>query len=348
MEPSVCIILVNYRTWQDTVECVESILKSSYKNYQIVIVENGSGDESWENMLRWAKGELTHGILPTNKLFRLSHPPHHKPLLYFRATPYEAQHMSRGPQQDINPLLFIRSDKNLGFAGGNNIGLGYALHARFDYAWLLNNDTVIEHDAISELVKYCEEEKKKNSKTGIAGSKLLVYHKPDTLQGIGAVFNKFSGKSKIIGAQEKDTGQYDHNGFEMNYVIGAAMFVSREFLLDVGMMSEEYFLYNEENDWAARGRQKGWKVGVAVKSKVYHKQGTSTGNSPKKSRWHVTAMQYKYRGKIRLYKKYYRRQLPFLYFHLITRSLRSVMRGNFDETRVIYASIFNTKFERKG
>ena len=345
MNPKVCIVLVNYKTWQDTIECMESILKSDYRNYQIVVVENGSEDESWEKFLKWARGEVNTTLTADNKLLNLSCPPAHKPLLYFRAESGESDTMRLGPLDGIMPILFIKSKINLGFAGGNNTGMRYALNSNFDYVWLLNNDTVIEKNAISELVKYAEIKRQEKQNIGIIGSKLMLYHKPDIFQGVGAVFNKYSGKSNIIGAQEKDNGQYDNVEIECNYVIGASMFVSSAFLLDVGLMSEEYFLYNEENDWSARAKLKGWKVGVATQSKVYHKQGASTGNSPKKSKWQLKALNYKYRGKIKLYKKYYRPQLFFLYLHLITRSLKYISKGNMSEAKVIYKAIFNTKFE---
>jgi len=345
MTPKVCIVLVNYKTWQDTVECMESILRSSYPHYQIVVVENGSGDNSWEMMLKWARGEYQHVIATNNPLFTLSHPPVAKPLLYFRATTDDSGHLRLGPLDGIMPILFIKSEKNLGFAGGNNVGMRYALQSDFDYVWLLNNDTVIDEHAIRALVQYAEVQKEKGNTIGIVGSKLRVYHQPDKMQGIGAIFNKYSGKSKIIGAQEVDKGQYDDKEIVCNYVIGAAMFVNRPFLVDVGLMSEEYFLYNEENDWSARAKLKDWGVGVATKSIVYHKQGASTGNSPKKSKWQIKALHYKYRGKIKLYKKYYRLQLPFLYWHLFTRSLKYMAKGNFSEAKVIYQAMFNTKFE---
>jgi hypothetical protein len=285
-------------------------------------------------------------VLTNNKLFRLSNPISKKPLLYFRAYAGESDTLRLGPMENLYPILYVQSKMNLGFAGGNNVGMRYALNSNFDYVWLLNNDTVIEKDAVAELVKYAEARKNEKEKIGIIGSKLLVYHKPEKMQGVGAVFNKYSGMSKIIGAQEVDKGQYDNEEIQCNYVIGAAMFVSKEFLLDVGLMSEEYFLYNEENDWSARAKLKSWKVGVAVKSKVYHKQGASTGNSPKKSKWQIKALNYKYRGKIKLYKKYYRPQLPFLYFHLFRRSIKYILNGNISEAKVIYAAMFNTKFEQ--
>jgi len=344
MKPKVCIVLVNYKTWQDTVECMESILRSDYKNYQIVVVENGGGDDSWEQMLKWTRGEKIADFDPANKLLKLSHPPAHKPLLYFRAENGESDTLRLGPLDGIMPILYINSKINLGFAGGNNIGIRYAMNSNFDYVWLLNNDTVIEPNAITELVNFCEFKIEQKEKIGIVGSKLMVYHQPEKMQGVGAIFNKYSGKSKIIGAQETDNQQYDQATIKCNYVIGASMFVSKPFLENVGLMSEEYFLYNEENDWSARGKLKGWDVGVAIKSKVYHKQGASTGNSPKKSMWQIKALNYKYRGKIKLYKKYYRAQLPFLYIHLLTRSFKYIVKGNMSEAKVIYGAIFNTKF----
>ncbi|MBK8488947.1 MAG: glycosyltransferase family 2 protein [Bacteroidetes bacterium] len=340
--PSVCIILVNYNTWEDTIECMESILKSNYSNFQIVVVENYSTNNSWEQLIKWCRGEAFPKVEASNPLFKYSNPPAIKPVMYLRANVEESDHLRLINTGGIKPILFIKSDENLGFAGGNNVGLRYAIFNSFDYMWLLNNDTVIESDTLKQLVDYGELHAKK--KIGIIGSKLLLYHKPDTLQGMGAVFNKYSGKSKIIGAQQKDIGQFDNADVQCNYVIGAAMFVPRSFVLDVGVMSEDYFLYNEENDWASRAKRKGWSVGVAAKSKVYHKQGASTGNSPKKSKWQIKALHYKYRGKIKLYKKYYRPQLPFLYLHLLSRSATYLAKGNFSEAAVIYKAIFNTKF----
>lgn len=341
--PSVCIILVNYNTWEDTIECMESVLKNNYTNYQIVVIDNSSTNDSWEQLIKWCRGGAFSKVESGNPLFYLSNPPAEKPVMYLRATVQESDHLRLMNTQGIKPVMFIKSETNLGFAGGNNVGLRYALFNSFDYMWLLNNDTVIEKDAITHLVKFAEENTTKNF--GILGSKLLLYHKPDTLQGMGAVFNKYSGKSKIIGAQQIDRGQFDASPVPCTYVIGAAMFVSRRFVLDVGLMSEDYFLYNEENDWASRAKKKQWSVTAVAQSRVYHKQGASTGNSPKKSKWQLKALGYKYRGKILLYKKYYRPQLPFLYLHLLSRSLRYMVKGNVQEAMVIYKSILNIKTE---
>lgn len=345
--PRVCIVLVNYKTWRDTAECMESLMKSKYGNFQIVVVENGSEDDSMEKLTAWAEGrELMHGAGDFS-LSALSTPPATKPLEFAVCPAERSATLEAGTVHGGLPLLYIENARNAGFAGGNNIGLRYALHNTFDYVWLLNNDTVTDPDALDALVDFARKAEKEGKKYGIIGSKLLLYHKPQILQGLGARFNRYSGKSKIIGAREQDLGQYDNMPLEMNYVIGASMFVPKAFLEDVGLMSESYFLYNEENDWSARGRLRGWSVGTAVASKVYHKQGTSTGNSPKKKKWQRTALHYKYRGKILLYKKYYRRQLPFLYLHLFTRSMHYLLRGQFPEAGVIFGEVFGGSSTRE-
>ena len=330
----VCVILVNWKTWQDTAECIESLLRADAPGMQIVVVENDSPDDSWEKLNAWARGEVTVEIPADNKLRHLSTPPASKPLQFATGNAGDTQ----GIQTEA-PLVLIRSDKNLGFAGGNNVGLRYMLQHGFDYAWLLNNDTVIEPDAVQALIRH---QQSHGDHTGITGSKLRLYHKPEVLQGLGAVFNPKKGTSRIIGAQQEDQGQFDQEAEQITYAIGAAMFVNRKFLEEVGLMSEDYFLYNEENDWSARASRKGWTVGVAADSVVYHKQGASTGNSPKKSKWAIQALRYKYRGKILLYKKYYRKYLPYLYIHLLRRSLRYILRGNLREAGVIYQAILNT------
>jgi GT2 family glycosyltransferase len=332
----VCIILVNYKTWRDTAECIESLLRCNTANMQVVVVENDSPDDSWEQLQNWAQGKVSIELSPENTLHRLTNPPVAKPIRYAAVSEQEAANLTTNV-----PVVFIRTASNLGFAGGNNVGLRYMLNNDFQYAWLLNNDTVIEPNAVDALVTYLQQHS--GGKIGITGSKLRLYHKPEVLQGLGAVFNKYSGTSKIIGAQQVDNGQFNQSISNITYAIGAAMFVSRAFLEDVGLMSEEYFLYNEENDWSARAHLKGWKVGVAVDSIVYHKQGASTGNSPKKSKLQVKALNYKYRGKILLYKKYYRAQIPFLYIHLIRRSVRYLLKGNMQEAGVIYKALLNTK-----
>ncbi len=157
---------------------------------------------------------------------------------------------------------YIQTEKNLGFAGGNNIAIQYALQENADYVWLLNNDTTIETYALVNLVRKIKE--KKN--IGICGSRLMYYHDKDKVQGIGGTYSLITGKAKHI---------YNESDLcDLKYVVGASMLVSRDFLKNIGLMDESYFLYFEELDWAERGKKK-YEIDVALDSVVYHKEGTS-------------------------------------------------------------------------
>jgi len=292
----VYVILVNYNGWKDTVECLENLLRCNHPNYQVVVVDNHSTDNSIDELQKWAQGNhpfTGHNTEP--KLLHLSQPALAKPVQYIlyssaeAATggsvameePLEAQAIAHSAITTKYPVVFIASDKNAGFSAGNNVAIRFAQQRNdFSHIWLLNNDTVAEPESLTALHEQAAHYAQSGKKAGIIGSKILYYDYPETIQVIaGFSFNKWTGTSHRKGCYEKDEGQYDREiEFDHKYCIfGASMFVSKEFLEDVGLLGEEYFMYWEELDWAQRSFLKGWEIGYVWKSKVYHKMGRSTG-----------------------------------------------------------------------
>jgi len=160
--PKVYIILLNYNNWADTIECLESVLRNDYPNYQVIVVDNNSPNNSMEYLKAWAEGRIDVWVNPNNPLRNLSFPPVPKPIPYVYYTREEAEKcknldLEEKFKSDIPegvttkyPIVFIQSGNNLGFAGGNNVGIRYALIKNdFDSVILLNNDTVIKGEAIS-------------------------------------------------------------------------------------------------------------------------------------------------------------------------------------------------------
>jgi GT2 family glycosyltransferase len=300
--PKIYVIILNYNGWTDTIECLESVLRNNYPNYQVIVVDNNSTDNSLKYIKAWAEGKLDVWIKPNNPLKHLCFPPVKKPIPYVSYCRKEAEKGGNKEQENKliphtirnnnaqntiistspYPLIFIQTHVNLGFAGGNNIGIKYALAKNdFEFVWLLNNDTVIERDSLLKLVHnatLCKEKK-----IGIIGSKLLYYHKPDTIQGIGGIYNKWFGVSKHLGAFEKDKGQYDNKKVlkKIDYIIGASMLVSSNLIKKVGLLCEDYFLYFEDIDWALRAKNQNFELDYCWESKVYHKEGKSIGSSLK-------------------------------------------------------------------
>lgn len=168
-------------------------------------------------------------------------------------------------------VSFIRSEVNLGFAGGNNLGIAAA---KGDYLFLINNDTEITEELIPVMVSYLE----RHPQVGIASPKIHYFDQPDLLQYVGyTAVNYLTGRNACIGQFEKDRGQYDHLTGPTGYAHGAAMMVRREALNKAGMMAENYFLYYEELDWCERIRKAGYEVHVVTAALIYHKESVSVG-----------------------------------------------------------------------
>ena len=170
----------------------------------------------------------------------------------------------------------IRSSRNLGFAGGNN--LGYK-HSTGMYILFLNNDAILKDDTLRFLIETL------NSNQRIAGvsPKILYNDEMGRIQYAGYTeLSSVTIRNRTIGNNEKDFGQYDITA-PTAYLHGAVMLVKREVIEEVGMMPECYFLYYEEMDWSAQMKKAGYELMYEPRSVVYHNESSSTGkDSPLK------------------------------------------------------------------
>ena len=309
MMDKVYILLLNWNGWADTIECLESIFRNNYPNYQVIVCDNNSSDRSLDYIKSWANGFFPLDLPKDNPLYNLTSPPVAKPIPYVEYSRKQAE--GGGDDKALAArLILIQTGENLGFAGGNNLGLRYAMTRNdFQYVWLLNNDTVINADALTELVDNMRE----NPDAGMSGSTLPFYQSPDTIWALGgATYNQWLCKTECIGLQKPVTTSVDKDKVErrMDYVAGASMLVSKEFLDTIGMMNEQYFLYFEELDWALRAKGK-YRIIFAPQSVVYHKVGASIERGA--DRRHIsTADYYFFRNSVLITLKYHPLALPIM------------------------------------
>ena len=174
-------------------------------------------------------------------------------------------------------IMLIKSTKNLGFAGGNNLGIK---QSKGEYILLLNNDTEVDPGFLEPLVAKFQND----SSIGAISPKIYFHHTPNMLQFTGiSEINKYTTRSTGWGFGKMDEGQFDEDK-ESFFAHGAAMMVPRSVIKKVGMMAEIYFLYYEEMDWGQRIRNAGYKIFYVHNSKIYHKESVSTGKeSPLKT-----------------------------------------------------------------
>ncbi|WP_347156790.1 glycosyltransferase family 2 protein [Pontibacter chitinilyticus] len=336
---NVYIVLVNYKGWQETIECLESLFKLAYPHFKVVVVDNGSQDSSIDQLKRWADGTLPLPNINTSFYTKTSLDASYvkKPVPYNLVADTEAS----GPAAYEHRLLFIPAPTNIGFAGGNNLGIKLALAQGADYIWLLNNDTVVSKDSLLNLVEYFEKAKLNKEPLGILGAKLVYYHNPNLVQAILGRYNPFLGTTAHVGLNcDACTSFADLEIRRNDYIVGASMFVSAEFVQNVGLMSEEYFLYFEEIDWVKRGEEKGYQIGVCHKAVVYHKEGAAIGGGMKdNSNKSELSDFYSIRNRLLVTKKFYRKYLLPVYLSLIFVAINRIRRKQYDRLSLIYKAL---------
>jgi len=253
----VAIVLVNWNGWRECIECIDSVLGQAHPNFQLIVVDNDSADRSVEHIAAWcaspeadAKWRRHAGVV------RYSDDAARTPV-------------------DESRVRLLRSGGNLGFAGGCNLAIKAAGLENFAYFWFLNPDTVVTRQALPELLARAQ----RDPRIGIVGSTLRYYDAPDTVQALGgATLDRGNASSRHIGQGEPISivpGDGSSVERELAYVMGASMLVSAAFIRAVGLMQEDYFLYYEEADWAARGRGQ-FDLGYAPRSEVFHKSGANS------------------------------------------------------------------------
>lgn len=291
--PLVFIVVLNWNGWCDTLECLDSLRQLDYPNFRVVVVDNGSSDDSVRQI-------------------RLANP----------------------------DIMSLQTGSNLGYAGGNNIGIQYALDHSADYIWLLNNDTAVEPDALMHLVARM----KQRPEAGICGSTLIYFHNRNQVQALGgSTYNRWLGWNKHIGEGFAVVNirhiKQDAIESRLHYIVGASMLVSREFVQDIGLMCTDYFLYCEEIDWAVRAKSR-YALAYAAKSIVYHKEGSSAGGTNlDKNRKSRVADFYSLRSRILFTKRHFPCALPTIYLGLILAIANRMRRRQWSRIPMIFKLI---------
>ncbi len=320
--PWVSIILLNYNGYQDTIECLTSLFKLDYQSFSIIIVDNHSSDNSLDHIEQWLQNcdHRNSNFYSDRKVIDSFH--NHETVSAGTEWP--------SPIQEGSFITTIQAGKNLGFAGGNNIGIKYAIHYFApDFLWILNNDTVVAPDSLTQLVLEAQKDLSYGKKIGIWGSKLLYYHQPDIIQAIGGKLNLTYLTTSHLAEGLQDLPSSQPESPAQDYVVGASLFVSKKLIQEVGLLSEDYFLYFEELDWAKRGEKAGFRLGYVPTSKVYHKEGKSIGSSSAGKKKSDLADYHGLRSKIIFFRKFYPERKLQLYTVLMASVLLRLGRLQF-------------------
>ncbi len=225
--PKVSIIILNWNGLEDTIECLNSLRKITYPDYEVIVVDNAS------------KGDDVRIL-----------------------------------KENFNDYIHvIENDKNFGFADGCNIGMRYAISGETDYVLLMNNDTTVAPDFLTEMVRVGESDES----IGILGPKIYFYDEPNVIWEAGGKINWWLGSIDIYAYGEVDIAQRD-NITETDLVSGAAMLIKRELLDRISLLDASFFFGFEDYDFCIRACKAGFKVVYVPSAKIWHKVGRACSN----------------------------------------------------------------------
>lgn len=225
--PKVFIVILNWNGLEVTIECLDSVMKMDYPNYEVVVVDNGStGDDV--------------GVLR---------------------------------QKYGNQIHIIKNDKNYGLSKGRNIGMGYALKTGADYMQILDNDIVVAPDFLSQLIDVAQTD----PNIGVVGPKLYHYEEPKKLWYAGRYMNYWTGLPVDRAKGEIDRGQFEEI-VDVDYATGGSMLISRDALLNAGLLDEKFFFWWEDVDFCTRVTRAGFRVVFVPMAKIWIKENTPEHN----------------------------------------------------------------------
>lgn len=221
MSSRVAIVVLNYKGLKDTLECIGSLEKQTYPDIYIVIIENGSHDNSAKKLQELESDKIT----------------------------------------------LMCNDQNLGFAGGVNTGIQWALANDYDYIALLNNDATVDKDWVKNLVHSME-----RYESGITTGLMLTED--------GKKIDSTGEQYSIWGlAFPRSRGHNKNEALMGDFVFGAtggASLYSAKMLRQIGMFDEDFFAYYEDVDISFRAQLAGWKIYYEPKAIAYHKLGKTS------------------------------------------------------------------------
>lgn len=321
---------MNYNSWNDTIECLESILKLQYPNFRIVVVDNNSPNDSFIRLKEWSENKLCH-YLPTAHQFRSYSIP-----TVEKEPPLIITDMDDLRTYESVPLItLIQSSVNGGYSAGNNIGIKFCLAQNdVQYLWILNNDTVVEETSLGSMVSSVLTGSKEGKKLGLFGNRITCYHNTDVDQ---VSYYHFKSSNATVEPVKTRVDEFlileDCRSF---YPCGASIFVTKDFVDEVGLMDERYFLYYEEPDWSIRASKKNYSLGIFNHVPVYHKEGASAGSSVDGKFRSSFSDYYLIKNRFTIIRKFYPANLWIVYISMLGIAVNRILRKQYDRLGLIW------------
>ena len=333
--PRVALIIVNWNSWRDSLECLESVFRLDYLEYLTVLVDNGSTDDSLQRIRKWCQGK--------------------SPRAGRRLMLYTAAEAERGGQPSAERkitgwpssqrLVLIDIGENLGFAEGNNVAFRYLLQSTWkpDFFFLLNNDAKIEKKCLFHAVSLAE-----RSRAGVIGARIL------DAEGRSVIFAGDYRRPEFFFRKNRKQPEWMSEDRPSIQALGSGMLISREALLAHQkryghFFNPQLFMYGEETEFCLDLLKISYKILISEQAVVCHKGGQSVEAADR----NPMQLYYMTRNSIAIARKTL--SLGWLlFFHLIYAPVRlrmalsHILQGEGNATRAILQGIRDGYLGRLG
>jgi GT2 family glycosyltransferase len=324
------VVVLQYGRWRDTIACLQSLAPAVEQGLaRIIVVDNASPDDSVDQLERWIRGDHTPLARPVHDTVAA----HWWPLSgapaswAMRTAPDNAP---REPQHTraAEPWTLIAAQTNRGFAAGMNHGIRLALDdPTVDAVWLLNNDTVVAPDAIAAARRAIDASP---PETGQWGTTVCYYDRPTIVQSIGwCRWNAWLATSHRVHDGASLAQPLSREVRHPGYVYGASWILNASALREVGLLSEEGFLYGEELDWSRRAAPR-WQSRLIADAVVWHREGATVGAGLASARSRSEfADLCGISARLRVSHRFFPARLPTVYSSVLGAVLNRARRGDF-------------------
>ena len=271
--PKVAIIILNWNGWKDTIECLESIYRLDYHYFHVIIVDNGSLDDSIEKIKLWVKGKIKLDSVFFNNI---SNNKNNIDIIEIRKEDIGKRNNFFIEEDCKNRITIILNGENLGFAKGNNVGIKYALEKDFDYIFLLNNDTIISQQSfLSEMINFMEE----NKEVGVSVPCIYYYDQPDKIWNCGGKLLPFGWRKYFT---SKDICNSKRKYLNISFATGCALLIRKSILEKFGLLTEDFFFGEEDYEFSMRMKKNKTKMACILNAKLFHKVSSSVSKLSEK------------------------------------------------------------------
>ena len=321
MPPILGVVIVTFNASDVIHGCLESLMAARHVDLRVVVVDNAATDDTVEYVRRWSQGAKSL-TMPSELPFSLGKVS--KPIPFNETNGVDAPPCKKA-------VTLLHAGINGGFAAGVNKGLAYlAQDSEITRFWILNPDCVVPPDTPRAFADHPEPE----GGFALMGGRIKYLAPPNLIQSDGGIIRPLTGVTMNLNRGEAEDATRPS---KLDFICGASMVASRQFYEMVGPMSEDYFLYYEEVDWAMQRRN--LPLIWCDQAVAYHHVGSSIGSGYLSKGSNAFSVYFLYRSHILFVKKHFPWKLPFAYFWGVGKILQSMIRGRFYQVNALLRAI---------